>query len=84
MNKTSRCLFLIPAALLLLALSACGNKGPLVMPQKPVPIEEQEVTPADADDAASDAQADQAEPQPVDSSDDAEIKPAKSADKPDE
>ncbi|WP_206598901.1 LPS translocon maturation chaperone LptM, partial [Xanthomonas translucens] len=23
----------------LLALSGCGNKGPLVMPQKPVPVE---------------------------------------------
>jgi predicted small lipoprotein YifL len=29
-----------------LALAACGNKGPLVMPQKPVPIEAQPVTPA--------------------------------------
>ena len=33
--------FLIPlAASALLFLSACGNKGPLVMPQKPVPVEE--------------------------------------------
>jgi predicted small lipoprotein YifL len=42
---------LIPlAALALLFLSACGNKGPLVMPQKPVPVEEQVVEPAaDAD-----------------------------------
>ncbi|MGE8279690.1 MAG: LPS translocon maturation chaperone LptM [Stenotrophomonas sp.] len=47
MNTTSRFLILIPAALMLLGLSACGNKGPLVMPQKPVPIEEQEVVPAD-------------------------------------
>lgn len=32
---------LIPlAASALLFLSACGNKGPLVMPQKPVPVEE--------------------------------------------
>lgn len=38
---------LIPlAALALLFLSACGNKGPLVMPQKPVPVEEQAVEPA--------------------------------------
>jgi predicted small lipoprotein YifL len=38
---------LIPfAALALLFLSACGNKGPLVMPQKPVPVEEQVVEPA--------------------------------------
>ncbi|RXQ98747.1 LPS translocon maturation chaperone LptM [Pseudoxanthomonas composti] len=25
---------------LLLALSACGNKGPLVLPEKPAPVEE--------------------------------------------
>ncbi|MFI8719768.1 lipoprotein [Stenotrophomonas sp. NPDC077464] len=38
---------LIPlAALALLFLSACGNKGPLVMPQKPVPVEDQAVEPA--------------------------------------
>ncbi|TGY33884.1 LPS translocon maturation chaperone LptM [Stenotrophomonas maltophilia] len=28
------------AASALLVLSACGNKGPLFMPQKPVPVEE--------------------------------------------
>ncbi len=53
---TSRSLLLIPAACALLALTACGNKGPLVMPQKPVPVEEQEVVPEDApaaDDAAA-------------------------------
>jgi len=32
---------LIPlAATSLLFLAACGNKGPLVLPQKPVPVEE--------------------------------------------
>ena len=69
MNKTSRFLILIPAAFLLLGLSACGNKGPLVMPQKPVPIEEQEVIPAeqpaadpatDKTDPAADKKADEA------------------------
>ncbi len=48
---TSRSL-LFPAVAMsvLLFLSACGNKGPLVMPQKPVPVEEQSVEPAaDAD-----------------------------------
>ncbi|WP_313173287.1 lipoprotein [Stenotrophomonas sp.] len=69
MNTTSRFLILIPAALLLLGLSACGNKGPLVMPQKPVPIEEQEVIPAeqpaadpatDKVDPAADKKADEA------------------------
>jgi len=45
---------LIPlAALALLFLAACGNKGPLVMPQKPVPVEEQQVEPVD--DAVDDA-----------------------------
>ena len=34
------------AASALLVLSACGNKGPLVLPQKPVPVEEQLVEPA--------------------------------------
>ncbi|WP_315386839.1 lipoprotein [uncultured Stenotrophomonas sp.] len=65
---------LIPlAALALLSLSACGNKGPLVMPQKPVPVEEQVVDPAadaepvPADTEATDATNDpQVVPDPVD------------------
>lgn len=41
MNTLRLNVFLIPlAASSLLFLSACGNKGPLVMPQKPVPVEE--------------------------------------------
>ncbi|WP_164272012.1 lipoprotein [Stenotrophomonas sp. B1-1] len=41
---------LIPlAAASLLFLSACGNKGPLVLPQKPVPVEEVVEPAADAD-----------------------------------
>ncbi len=53
-------ILLIPlAALALLSLSACGNKGPLVMPQKPVPVEEQAVEPVEdtvpADTDATDA-----------------------------
>ena len=44
------------AASALLVLSACGNKGPLVLPQKPVPVEEQLVEPAaDATPPAADA-----------------------------
>lgn len=39
----------LPIALL---LAACGNKGPLVMPQKPVPVEEP--TPAAPADPAAD------------------------------
>ncbi len=46
MNQTPRSLMFVAAACTLLVLTACGNKGPLVMPQKPVPIEEQEVAPA--------------------------------------
>ncbi|WP_282298394.1 MULTISPECIES: lipoprotein [unclassified Stenotrophomonas] len=48
MSIPHRRIALIPlAALSLLLLSACGNKGPLVMPQKPVPVEEQVVEPAE-------------------------------------
>jgi predicted small lipoprotein YifL len=42
----------ISIALAVAALSAlpgCGNKGPLVMPQKPVPVEVQPVTPPPAE-----------------------------------
>ncbi|HYG07845.1 MAG TPA: lipoprotein [Stenotrophomonas sp.] len=41
--KSSRCLRIAVAAAGLLLLAACGNKGPLVMPQKPVPVEAQPV-----------------------------------------
>ncbi|ALJ27105.1 MULTISPECIES: lipoprotein [Stenotrophomonas] len=61
MNKTSRLPMLVAAACALLVLTACGNKGPLVMPQKPVPVEEQEVKPAtqpQADGPAQEAKAD--------------------------
>ncbi len=41
MKNSPRHLILISlAASTLLFLSACGNKGPLVMPQQPVPVEE--------------------------------------------
>ncbi|PWB23642.1 sugar transporter [Stenotrophomonas sp. SPM] len=41
MKIPHRNVILIPlAAASLLFLSACGNKGPLVLPQKPVPVEE--------------------------------------------
>lgn len=61
MNKTSRLPMLVAAACALLVLTACGNKGPLVMPQKPVPVEEQEVKPApqpQAEGSAQDAKTD--------------------------
>ncbi len=56
------------AASALLVLSACGNKGPLVLPQKPVPVEEQLVEPAaDATPPAADADTDSpVVPDPVD------------------
>ncbi|KTF41102.1 LPS translocon maturation chaperone LptM [Xanthomonas translucens] len=48
----------------LLALSGCGNKGPLVMPQKPVPVE---AAPAAAPAATPPATTDPAaQAQPVD------------------
>lgn len=40
---SSRFLRIAVAASGLLILAACGNKGPLVMPQKPVPVEAQPV-----------------------------------------
>lgn len=46
MKTTSRFLLCMPVALaVLLVLSACGNKGPLVMPQTPVQVEEQVIEP---------------------------------------
>lgn len=48
----------------LLALVGCGNKGPLVMPQKPVPVETP-AAPANPDEAtppATTEPADQAQP----------------------
>lgn len=48
MKNSHRHLILISlAASALLFLGACGNKGPLVMPQQPVPVEEV-VEPVDA------------------------------------
>ncbi|MGG6344699.1 LPS translocon maturation chaperone LptM [Stenotrophomonas indicatrix] len=50
MNIPHRNVILIPlAAASLLFLAACGNKGPLVLPQKPVPVEETVEPAADAD-----------------------------------
>ncbi|WP_267115070.1 LPS translocon maturation chaperone LptM [Xanthomonas sacchari] len=37
---------LVLSAAALLALAGCGNKGPLVMPQKLVPVEAAPATPA--------------------------------------
>ncbi|MCC4635480.1 MULTISPECIES: lipoprotein [Xanthomonas] len=42
MSRPSVRLALVGATFVLLA--ACGNKGPLVMPQKPVPVEAQPVS----------------------------------------
>lgn len=55
----------------LLALSGCGNKGPLVMPQKPVPVETApapapEATPPATTDPAGQAQPVDGQQQPVD------------------
>ncbi len=69
MNKTSRSLMLVAAASALLVLTACGNKGPLVMPQKPVPVEEQEVKPADAPPAGQSGAGNQTQDQKADGHD---------------
>jgi len=45
MDTISRSAFLLLLAALPL-LSACGNKGPLVMPQTPVPVEQELPPPA--------------------------------------
>lgn len=48
---------LIPlAATSLLFLAACGNKGPLVLPQKPVPVEEVVEPASEPVDEAGDSQ----------------------------
>ena len=49
MNKTSRLPMLVAAVCALLVLTACGNKGPLVMPQKPVPVEQEMPAPPPAE-----------------------------------
>ncbi|MBO9829340.1 lipoprotein [Xanthomonas sp. A2111] len=54
---------LVLSAAALLALAGCGNKGPLVMPQKPVPVEAAPATPApDATPPATTDPAGQAQP----------------------
>ncbi|MEA5126124.1 LPS translocon maturation chaperone LptM [Xanthomonas floridensis] len=70
MSRPSVRLALVGATFVLLA--GCGNKGPLVMPQKPVPVEAQPVPqPPDA-------------PQPLDESTPAqtETPPASTTDQP--
>ena len=37
------------ALIAVLLLAACGNKGPLVMPQKPVPVEQEMPAPPPAE-----------------------------------
>ncbi|HFK2921018.1 LPS translocon maturation chaperone LptM [Stenotrophomonas beteli] len=66
---------LIPlAAASLLLLAACGNKGPLVLPQKPVPVEEAvepaaepatEATPAQTEGTGTPATTAEPAPQPT-------------------
>ena len=48
-------------------LSACGNKGPLVMPQKPVPVEQEVPAPSApaADPVQADPTADPLDPEAV-------------------
>ncbi|MFC0156160.1 lipoprotein [Xanthomonas dyei] len=68
MSRPSVRLALVGATFVLLA--ACGNKGPLVMPQKPVPVEAQPV-PQPPD-----------EPTPAPAPVETDIKPASTTDQP--
>ncbi|AEQ94901.1 LPS translocon maturation chaperone LptM [Xanthomonas oryzae] len=70
MSRPSVRLALVGATFVLLA--ACGNKGPLVMPQKPVPVEAQPVPQPQPVEESTPA------PVPVDSS----TKPAPTTDQP--
>ena len=40
---------ILSAVAVALVLAACGNKGPLVMPQKPVPVEQEMPAPPPAE-----------------------------------
>lgn len=40
---------ILSAVAVVLLLAACGNKGPLVMPQKPVPVEQEMPAPPPAE-----------------------------------
>ncbi|PKV13227.1 LPS translocon maturation chaperone LptM [Xanthomonas prunicola] len=71
MSRPSVRLALVGASLVLLA--ACGNKGPLVMPQKPVPVEAQPVPQPQPAEEPTPA------PEPVDSS---AARPAPTKDQP--
>ena len=53
MNKSPRSLMLVAAACALLVFTACGNKGPLVMPDQPAPAAAAPSATPPADDAAS-------------------------------
>lgn len=57
MRLSFHLLRLLPVLAIGLVLAACGNKGPLVMPQKPVPVE---VSPASTKGASAAAAADAA------------------------
>ena len=75
MSRPSVRLALVGATLVLLA--ACGNKGPLVMPQKPVPVEAQPVLqPPDASQPLDESQT----PAPVPA--DSTTQPAPTTDQP--
>ena len=64
--KMSR-LALIVAGLLLLA--ACGNKGPLVLPQKPAPASMEQPLPSPDEPASAPSEAPQEVPPPEDDGD---------------
>ena len=57
----------LSAIVVVLLLAGCGNKGPLVMPQKPVPVEQEVPAPSApaADPVQADPTADPLDPEAV-------------------
>ncbi|UIE43491.1 hypothetical protein FICKIIDM_02605 [Xanthomonas citri pv. punicae] len=76
MSRPSVRLALVGATFVLLA--ACGNKGPLVMPQKPVPVEAQPVPQPVPQPADASQPLDESTPAPVDG----DTKPVSTTDQP--
>ena len=62
MNAKTAFTGLAPALAIALLLAACGNKGPLVMPQKPVPVEQEMPAPPPAEQAPADEPAPATDP----------------------
>lgn len=71
-NKLFPTIRIALAGATLLVLAACGNKGPLVMPQKPVPVEATPAAPAADASPADEAQPEDGRIEPVEDNGDDE------------